>query len=242
MLFQENWSCLLECRDGLPSDLKNHLKRISQLNAESAEQEWMDCLDHIGEYCGYLCNVPEGENCMFPKGRWTFLHHCAFYNAPISVLEEINTRDFYKSFKDSDGKLAEDWVKSNAAPNYKDLFKPKYALSNLNLAKLSKIENRFHEVISSRSKNFNGDEKNNLILPILSVYLEKRAGNSSTTRSGYCAIPGMYGGFKIDFELTEDKSDVNALITDSWCRIVGGSGQQHRCTENKWELVDEGFV
>lgn len=52
----------------------------------------------------------------------------------------------------------------------------------------------------------------------------------------------MYGGFTATFELNEEKTDVEALITSSWCRVVGGSGNTHRCTENEYVLTAEGFV
>ncbi len=45
----------------------------------------------------------------------------------------------------------------------------------------------------------------------------------------------MYGGF--DIRLQENFLDVK-----SWCRVVGGSGQQHLITSAGTILVDEGFV
>lgn len=32
------------------------------------------------------------------------------------------------------------------------------------------------------------------------------------------------------------------LITDSWCRVVEGSGPRHEMTSAGSQLVDEGFV
>ena len=53
------------------------------------------------------------------------------------------------------------------------------------------------------------------------------------------AVPGMYGGFSYGFE----SFGVDAkLIAESWCRVVGGSGQRHEITSEGSRLLDEGFV
>ncbi|MBW4490330.1 MAG: hypothetical protein KME12_21330 [Trichocoleus desertorum ATA4-8-CV12] len=52
-------------------------------------------------------------------------------------------------------------------------------------------------------------------------------------------VPGMYGGFSYWF----DGEGKNAkLISESWCRVVGGSDQRHEITSEEGKLVDEGFV
>ena len=49
----------------------------------------------------------------------------------------------------------------------------------------------------------------------------------------------MYGGF--NFWLEAEHDDVR-LVTESWCRVVDGSGQRHIVTADDARLVDEGFV
>lgn len=49
----------------------------------------------------------------------------------------------------------------------------------------------------------------------------------------------MYGGFAYSF--TIDKG-ATALVTDSWCRVAGGSGQRHLVTPEGAKLIEEGFV
>jgi len=53
------------------------------------------------------------------------------------------------------------------------------------------------------------------------------------------AIPGMYGGFA--FSLEYGRSDVR-LVSESWCRVVEGSGQWHAVTQTGSELIAESFV
>lgn len=70
--------------------------------------------------------------------------------------------------------------------------------------------------------------------------LPKITNNLKTTNEPeWIAIPGMYGGFS--YGLIE-RGGNPILVTDSWVRIVGGSGEQHEITPNKIELVARGFV
>ena len=52
-------------------------------------------------------------------------------------------------------------------------------------------------------------------------------------------VPGMYGGFSITMD---GEGEEAILISSSWCRVSGGSGQRHEITANGSELVEEGFV
>lgn len=52
-------------------------------------------------------------------------------------------------------------------------------------------------------------------------------------------IQGMYGGFCY---WLEGEGDTAKLVTESWCRVVGGSGQRHQITAEGSKLVEEGFV
>jgi hypothetical protein len=52
-------------------------------------------------------------------------------------------------------------------------------------------------------------------------------------------IPGMSGGFSY---WLEGQGEHAKLITESWSRVVGGSGQRHEVTAHGSHLVDTGFV
>ena len=52
-------------------------------------------------------------------------------------------------------------------------------------------------------------------------------------------IPGMYGGFSYRLECAGANT---LLIAESWCRVVGGSGQRHEITAVGSRLTEEGFV
>ncbi len=55
----------------------------------------------------------------------------------------------------------------------------------------------------------------------------------------WCPIPGMYGGFS--YVLDQDGVAAR-LVVESWCRVVGGSGQRHEVTSKGSRLVEEGFA
>ena len=222
---------------------KEIIDRIASLTNQSNEEEWRDVVEEIAHkylFKHYLCNYKASEESPFPSKRWTIQHHAAHFNAPIEIIQFMVEKHFPMSFKDGEGKTPADHLGTNVDENYKALFKPKFgSISNLNLENLQKIEENFHAVINGRVKDL--VEKHNLILPLLSVALEVQVAIEFVDH-GWCPIPGMYGGFTIEFKLNEDESDVDHLITSSWCRVAGGSGEKHKCTPEKSELIDSGFV
>ena len=105
--------------------------------------------------------------------------------------------------------------------------KPQFALDDL-----KKIQKYFHELILER--NINNEpflEMENKKLPTIT--------NKIRGKEKWYPVPGMYGGFK--YHLTE-KNGRPMLISESWCRIVGGSGQRHEITTDDCVCVEEGFV
>lgn len=104
-------------------------------------------------------------------------------------------------------------------------------MSQVPPATLRAIESYFHALIRSRA----GDliDRRNLTLPVLAPLL------TSKEPKEWFEIPGMYGGFCYWLEGSGDKTK---LITESWCRVVGGSGQRHEVTAHGSRLVDQGFV
>jgi hypothetical protein len=107
-------------------------------------------------------------------------------------------------------------------------------LPNIPPATLRAIERRFHKLIRQRAGNL--IEASKVVLPRLSNYShEKRESDGRL----WLPIPGMYGGFV--YELVGEGTSAK-LVTESWSRVVGGSGQKHEITEGNTILVEEGFV
>ncbi|MEC4894778.1 MAG: hypothetical protein SAL07_15415 [Oscillatoria sp. PMC 1051.18] len=96
---------------------------------------------------------------------------------------------------------------------------------------LLKIQQHFHQLICQRS-GIELDEKS-LKLPGLNELLQ-----SQDTKAWF-PIPDMYGGFI--YRLQTQGEEVK-LITESWSRVVTGSGQRHEITAQGIYLVEQGFV
>jgi hypothetical protein len=96
---------------------------------------------------------------------------------------------------------------------------------------LLKIQSHFHAVIRER---IDGQlPGHGLRLPELEPLLELDRPHM------WFPVPGMYGGFSYRLE----SSGVEAkLVSESWCRVVDGSGQRHEITSAGSQLVEEGFV
>lgn len=96
---------------------------------------------------------------------------------------------------------------------------------------LQAIQQHFHAVIRGRVADL--IDQHSVPLPELAPLL------SAVEPKAWFPVPGMYGGFSywLDGEGEQAK-----LVTESWCRVVGGSGQRHEITAAGYRLVEEGFV
>ena len=93
------------------------------------------------------------------------------------------------------------------------------------------IQNHFHALIRKRSGSI--ENIMGLPLPDLKSFL------ASGEKERWFRVPGMYGGFNYHFE--NEGGDAK-LITESWCRVIGGSGQRHEITSKGTKMIAEGFV
>ena len=95
---------------------------------------------------------------------------------------------------------------------------------------LAAIQTHFHEVILGRAEDL--VKEHHLRLPELGPLLEIEEPQM------WFPVPGMYGGFS--YWLAEAGHEAR-LISESWSRVVGGSGQRHEVTATGRALVEEGF-
>ena len=93
------------------------------------------------------------------------------------------------------------------------------------------IQRHFHAVILGRAAKL--IDQHNIVLPELTPLL------TAEEPKAWFPIPGMYGGFSY---WLEGEGQDTKLVTESWCRVMGGSGQRHEITAEGSSLVDEGFV
>ncbi|MBA3351110.1 MAG: hypothetical protein H0U23_01570 [Blastocatellia bacterium] len=96
---------------------------------------------------------------------------------------------------------------------------------------LSAIEQHFHGVIRGRAIQLIIEHK--VSLPTL----DPVPNPSGEPR--WFGVPGFYGGFSYWFAAGGPAA---ILISESWSRIIGGSGQRHEITARGVTLIDQGFV
>lgn len=93
------------------------------------------------------------------------------------------------------------------------------------------IQRHFHAVIRGRAAEL--IDRQGHALPELTPLL------TAAEPTAWFMIPGMYGGFW--YWLEGEGSDAK-LVAESWCRVIGGSGQRHEVTAEGSRLVEVGFV
>jgi len=159
------------------------------------------------------------------------LHHLTEENAPVEIIERTINLGAWRTLKTLNEEKAVDIALRQGHQELVRLLNPIY-YHNIQLETLSKIQKHFHEVIVGRI-NILPNWKS-LRLPELEVLLEIREP------SMWFPVPGMYGGFNYRLAFNRDKTV--RLVSESWSRVVGGSGQRHEITPKGSELVEEGFV
>jgi hypothetical protein len=175
---------------------------------------------------------PELVNSTRPGGRSRFapLHQAAYGGATADVARDLIQLGAWRTHRTAPGERPLDIAKRRRHKHLTDMLEPIY-LHDVPHDVLSRIQVNFHGVILGRAAELVREHR--LRLPELEPLLELRE-----TRMWF-AVPGMYGGFS--FELRLDEAEP-CLVAESWCRVVGGSGQRHRVTAAGATLEEEGFI
>ena len=96
---------------------------------------------------------------------------------------------------------------------------------------LALVQQHFHDLVRSRAATLL--DAHQVALPMLTME------QVTSGETNWFPIPGMYGGFA--FRFLKDRAGI-VLESESWSRIVSGSGQRHEITATGCGLVEEGFV
>lgn len=205
---------------------------IPKLNKQSTVNQWKECLYSLQTFKRhYIWNDKfENNSKLYPSSRWTIVHHAAYFNAPLQVLQILIASQYPLSLPDAEGKLPVDHLGVESPKDAKVLLTPSYKI-NFSHLELKLMQVNFHEVIHERVASL--VQKHNLILPVLSLLLE----DISKDKEVYFDIPGMYGGFTYWFEFDSTKTEIMSLYSRSSSRLVGDSEQLHKCTTEGWQLI-----
>ena len=164
------------------------------------------------------------------KSLFTPLHQAAHGGAPVEVVSQLIDLGAWRTLPNTIGERAVDVAKRRGHQHLLEILEPvlKYRVP---IGVLLKIQSHFHEVIRGRiDRELPGHR---LRLPELEPLLELDRPHM------WFPVPGMYGGFSYRLESTGVEAK---LVSESWCRVVGGSGQRHEITSEGSRLVDVGFV
>ena len=204
---------------------KDEVKIRHRLADAAKIYDWQKTLEILNQRSD-LINVTRPDGQAF----YTPLHQATHGNAPVKVVQEMIGMGAWRTLKNANGERPVDIAIAKKHQHLVRLLEPVYK-TKVSLNILQKIQQLFHATILSRAKDL--IEKSALRLPEIEPLLEINQPQM------WFPVPGMYGGFNywLDSEGNEAK-----LISESWCRVVGGSGQRHEITSNESRLVDEGFI
>ena len=210
--------------------------RIETLNEEAIRTR-QRLADHAKAYnwagtLAILSEYPELVNTTRPGGHSLYapLHQTAYGGAPADVITQLLEIGAWRTLQNALGERPVDIAKKRRHHQLVPILEPD-PKRQVPLGILLKLQGHFHEVIRERANDL--VEKHALRLPELEPLLEMERPRL------WFAIPGMYGGFSFQLEQAGVRP---RLITESWCRVVEGSGQRHEITPAGSRLMEEGFV
>ena len=164
------------------------------------------------------------------KSLYAPLHQAAYGGAPAEIVRQLIELGAWRSLKNAQGERSVDVAERKGHHQLREVLEP-VLKHRVPIDALLKIQSHFHEVIRGRIDRELPNHE--LRLPELEPLLEIDRPQM------WFPVPGMYGGFSYCL----DSTGVDAkLITESWNRVVGGSGQRHEITTEGSRLVEEGFV
>ena len=156
---------------------------------------------------------------------FTPLHQAAWHGAPVEVVERLVSLGAWRSLRESTGARAVDIA---TARGHDHLLEP-LASTDATPAVLRRYaawDRHLEALVTERTSSLPAVAHRPVATEVLDV---------EGLESLWFAYPGMYGGFSC-------RVHRGRLHVESWCRVVGGSGQAHVITEGGCVLVEEGFV
>jgi hypothetical protein len=187
--------------------------------------DWPCVFELISENKDFINSCRPGGKSLF-----TLLHQAAHGGAPVEVIRRLIDLGAWRTLQNTRGERAVDVAERRGHQHLREILEP-VLKRRVPIGVLLKIQSHFHEVIRGRIDHELPGHR--LRLPELESLLELERPHI------WFPVPGMYGGFSYRLESTGVEAK---LVSKSWCRVVGGSGQRHEITSEGSRLVEEGFV
>ena len=181
---------------------------------------------------GILSERQELINSTRPGGSSLYapLHQAGHGGAPREVILKLIGLGAWRTLQNVRGERPVDVAEKHDHADLLDLLTP-VLRRRVPSGVLLKMQAHFHSVIRSRAAR--EVDEHQLRLPELEPLLEFE------DLRVWFPVPGMYGGFA--YNLAADGIDAK-LVSESWSRVVEGSGERHEITSAGSALVAKGFV
>jgi len=200
--------------------------RVRQrLAAAAKDSDWTRVLAVLAEH-------PELVNTTRPGGSSLYapLHQAAHGGAPVEIVQRLIGLGAWRTLQNVRGERPVDIAERRRHLHLLGILAPDLK-RRVPLGILLTVQAHFHAVIRGRAEK--EVREHELRLPELEPLLE------FDDLQVWFAVPGMTGGFsyRLEAEGVEAK-----LVSESWSRVVQGSGERHEITSAGSRLVEAGFV
>jgi hypothetical protein len=186
---------------------------------------WSRVFELLSEHSELVNTTRPGGSSLYAP-----LHQAAHGGAPVEVARRLIGMLAFRTLQNARGERPVDVAERQGHRHLLAVLAPDHK-HHVPVGVLLKIQSHFHAVIRERIDRPLPD--NGLRLPELEPLLELERPHM------WFPVPGMYGGFSYRLETTGVEA---RLVTESWCRVVSGSGQRHEITSLGSRLVEAGFV
>ena len=153
------------------------------------------------------------------------LHQAAYMGAPVAVVERLVGLGAWRSLRTADGDRPLDLARARGHHHLLDALAVTEVTRPMR-RRFDAWDHHLDALVRERTASLD---------PVVHRPVATEVVALDGLDSLWFAYPGMYGGFSISVHRAR-------LHVESWCRVVGGSGQAHVITEGGCVLVEDGFV
>ena len=193
-----------------------------ELADAARDNTWARVLEILTAHPGWVNATRIGS-----RSGYAPLHQTAWHGASPGVAGRLLDLGAWRTLRASSGERAADIAAARGHTQLRNLLEP-VIRQPVPATTLAALQSRLHRLIEEESYALAAQHR--LRLPQLEIVTELPAGSRV-----WFPVPGMYGGFSFTL-------DGDALIVESWNRVVEGSGQRHRITAGGTVLLEAGFV
>ncbi|MQA84770.1 MAG: ankyrin repeat domain-containing protein [Streptosporangiales bacterium] len=156
---------------------------------------------------------------------YTVLHQAAWHGTDVGTAERLLDLGAWRTLRAGSGERAIDIAERRGHRHLVSMLRP-VIRHPVPPDVLGGLQRQLHALVEQRAGEL--IRKHAARLPQLGPLTELE------NPQFWFPVPRMYGGFSYRLDGME-------LVVDSWCRVVGGSGQTHRVMADGIQLVESGW-